>query len=68
MAKQEKILSLDLLLEELDRIVLRLNEEGAGLFKAGKYDLARAIGEFGSVLVIGGGVLRAFFGFDCLYR
>jgi hypothetical protein len=43
MAKQEKILALDLLLEELDQIVLRLNEEGAGLFKAGKYDQARAL-------------------------
>ena len=43
MAKQEKILALDLLLEELDQVVLRLNEEGAGLFKAGKYDRARTL-------------------------
>jgi len=43
MAKQERILALDLLLEELDQVVLRLNEEGAGLFKAGKYDRARAL-------------------------
>ena len=43
MAKQEKILALDLLLEELDQVVLRLNEEGAGLFKEGKYDQARAL-------------------------
>lgn len=43
MAKQEKILALDSLLDELDQIVLRLNEEGAGLFKAGKYDQARAL-------------------------
>jgi restriction system protein len=43
MAKQEKILALDLLLEELDEIVLRLNEEGASLFKAGKYGPARAL-------------------------
>jgi restriction system protein len=43
MTKQEKILTLDLLLEELDQVVLRLNEEGAGLFKTGKYDQARAL-------------------------
>jgi restriction system protein len=43
MAKLEKILALDLLLDELDQVVLRLNEEGAGLFKAGKYDQARAL-------------------------
>jgi restriction system protein len=43
MAKQEKILALDLLLEELDEIVLRLNEEGASLFKAGKYGPARTL-------------------------
>jgi len=43
MAKQEKILALDLLLDELDEIVLRLNEEGALLFKAGKYGQARAL-------------------------
>jgi restriction system protein len=43
MGNQERIPALELLLEELDEIVLRLNEEGARLFKAGKYDQARAL-------------------------
>lgn len=43
MENQELIPAIDILLEEIDQIVLRLNEEGAALFKAGNYDQARAL-------------------------
>lgn len=40
---QEVIPAMELLLEELDEIVLRLNEEGAELFKEGDYARARTL-------------------------
>lgn len=40
---QEVIPAMELLLEELDEIVLRLNEEGSALFKEGDYTRARAL-------------------------
>lgn len=43
MENQELIPAIDMLLEEVDQIVSRLNEEGAALFKAGNYDQARAL-------------------------
>lgn len=43
MANQEVIFAIDQLLAELDEIVARINDEGAQLFKSGKYDQARTL-------------------------
>ncbi len=43
MHKREVIPAIKGLLEEVDQVILRLNEKGAQLFKAGKYDQARAL-------------------------
>jgi len=43
MQKREVIPAIKLLLEEVDQVILRLNEKGAQLFKAGKYDRARSL-------------------------
>jgi hypothetical protein len=43
MANQDVFFAIDQLLAELDEIVARINEEGALLFKSGKYNQARAL-------------------------
>jgi len=43
MEEQDIILTIDMLLDEIDAVISALNEEGARLFSEGKYDQARAL-------------------------